>query len=143
MGLFGGSKSATTNVTETLTSNNVDNRVIEDGAVVGGNLSVNAGDRIEGLTIEQTDFGAVEGALALGESALESVAGVAGRVTEFGSDVLQRQSVAADNNLAAIKSFATDITSGGQATTSKLIQNIVILSAAVGGIALIVSRVRK
>lgn len=72
MGLFSSkSSSETTNNTQETNVNNVDNRVTEaDEAFVGGNISVSAGNNLSSLTINQTDFGAIDTAGDIAEASI-------------------------------------------------------------------------
>jgi Zn-dependent alcohol dehydrogenase len=70
---FGGkSKSSSSNTTnnEETTVTTVDNRVAEDSAAVGGNVTTGSGDINGSLSISTTDQGAIKGGVDI---ALESV----------------------------------------------------------------------
>lgn len=130
------------NSTRNTTTNNLsqdasDKRLIETNhGNIGGNVSLNSARDIDNVTLSLTDFGAVEGSLTLAESAVESVA-------ELSSEVLNRQSVNNQNSLGTLTQLATEIKTDGNSQMSKVIQNVIISVVAVGGIALIVSRVKK
>ncbi len=76
MGLFGGSKSSSKKYIRETNVNNVDNRVTEaDVANIGGNVSISAGDNLSAVSVTTTDFGAIDKAGELAQSAFESSAG--------------------------------------------------------------------
>ena len=136
MGLFGGSSSATSSNSNDFTLNSNDSRYIEGGSTIGGNVSIGAGKNLENVQVTTTDFGAVEGALSLGESVVE-------RLSDFGNNVLQRQSVSQDSNLSAIKDFAANVASSGQDRISKSFQNVALVALAIGGLGLVMGVFRK
>jgi len=99
----------TTNKTETI--NTVDNRIGEDGAVFGGNVTLGPGDISGTVTIQNVDQGAV---LAGKDIALESLKGI-------GAALNATQSVASDS-ISQAYGLANE---ARQSETSGAINNLV------------------
>lgn len=127
MGLFGGSSSRTTSVTNDFTQNAVDNRIIEAGSSVGGNVSIGAGGDIEGLSITTTDFGALDTASEAIDRSLISVDNSVDAVQTIAGDVGSRLNDA----LSKVTDFATAATGTDQ---NKTVQYFIMAAAVVGAI---------
>lgn len=132
--MFGSKRNTTTNYNAKQFSD--DRELLGNTGNVGGNVNLDASGNTGIIDVTTTDFGAVEGALSLGESAIESV-------KEFGNNVLVRQSVSNQDNLKTITDFATQVETDGNDQLTKVIQNIVLAVVALGGVVLIVSRAKK
>jgi len=103
------SSSSTSNYSDEKNYNTLDNRVIDaDTANVGGNVSINAGAGVSGVTVTTTDFGAIDTAGDIAEqsfsfsgstvtSALDSVnKTVSGALSSVSSSASQAISAAKD-----------------------------------------------
>lgn len=146
MGLFSSSSNRKTTTNNTQIDAGDKRSVDNNSGYVGGNNQITTQGDVEGLTIEQTDFGAISGALALAENATESTVNF-GRdtieqVTDFGNNILQRQSVSQQKGLETIEKFAADIASGGQSRITDSIRNVALVAVVVGGVVM-VARVFK
>ena len=77
MGLLGGSKSSTSNLTENTTNtfNNVDNRVGSDDGIIGGNSTLNLSESsVDGtINLTNTDYGAIQGGISTTLAALDTI----------------------------------------------------------------------
>lgn len=127
MGLFGGSKSSTTNLSEELNQNAVDNRIIEEGNI-GGNQTIAIGGNSENLTVTTTDFGALDAASEAVDRSFESVDNALNAVNTMATDAGRTVGDA----LKKVSDFATTQTGGTSSATIKyLIVGMVIVGLAI------------
>tara|TARA_R110000772_G_scaffold264301_2_gene384778 strand:+ start:3301 stop:3702 length:402 start_codon:yes stop_codon:yes gene_type:complete len=124
MGLFGGSKSSTSDNSVEVVQNVADNRVIESGNI-GGNQSISIGGSSDNLTVTTTDFGALDAATEFVDRSLTSVDNALGAVNTMAGDAGSTIGAA----LEKVSDFATTQTGG---TSSK---TIIYLIAAVSVVA--------
>lgn len=84
MGSKSRSSTSSTNITKDSTVNNVDNRVAEGDARIGGNINVNTSDvaGASNLTITTSDFGALDTASEISDNAFEFAGSSADRASE-------------------------------------------------------------
>ncbi len=74
MGSSSRSNTSSSNTTVDNTFNNVDNRVGEEGSIVGGNTNLNASNsRFGNVSIVQSDQGAINAGLTLALESLDSI----------------------------------------------------------------------
>tara|TARA_R110001599_G_scaffold287356_2_gene489912 strand:+ start:6535 stop:6942 length:408 start_codon:yes stop_codon:yes gene_type:complete len=121
--------------TSTSTSTEIDNRVFNLEGASGLNLTdIDSG----GGDVTMTDFGAVAGALDLGESVVETLAEFGGDALEQNSNILKQQTFSNTQNLQALKDFATEVQTGGQLEISKAMKVVAVSVVVVTGLVVIV-----
>lgn len=84
------SSSSTTNNTMETTVTTVDNRVAEDNAAVGGNVTTGSGDINGSLTISTTDQGAIRGGVDLAQEAIRSAGSSLATVESVTKDTISQ-----------------------------------------------------
>jgi len=92
---MGGSSSRTTssNTTQDFTTNNVDNRIAEGDAMIGGNVNLNAQDSSVGnVQITTTDHGALDVASDLVSNSLNTAELIAGDALEVANKAAEDDS---------------------------------------------------
>jgi len=98
---MGGSSSRTTstNTTQDFTTNNVDNRIAEGDAKIGGNVNLNAQDSSVGnVSITTTDHGALDTASDLAEIGLNAASSAFESASMVANDALEVANKAAEDD---------------------------------------------
>lgn len=125
MGLFGGSKSSTTNLNEEFNLSNVDNRIIEGGGAAGGNVTIGVGGNSDNLYVTTTDFGALDAASEAIDRSFVSVDNAVSAVQTMATDA----GVTVGNALKKVSDFATAQTGQDE---NKTVQYLILAVGAVG-----------
>ncbi|MFV1873482.1 MAG: hypothetical protein ACMZ64_09200 [Oleiphilus sp.] len=126
--------------TSTSTSTEIDNRVFNLEGAQGNNLvdqDIKTG-KYGDVSIVSTDFGAVEGALDLGESVVDTLADFGSDALEQNSNILKQQSFSNTQNLQALKDFATEVKTGGQLELSEAMKVVAVSVVLVAGLVVVV-----
>jgi hypothetical protein len=127
------SKSTSTSTNEELTSNAVDNRVVDsDSAFVEGNFTLSSSGTVGNVNVSKTDFGALDTAGNIAESALSFANSASERANETLSSAVK-------STVGAVQSIASNVTKDESAESIKF----AIVGAAVIGLGFVIVRYSK
>lgn len=152
------SNSTTTNTTNEVTFTNVDNRVIGDDSIVGGNSTFNSAGDISGVNIINTDYGAIKQAgqivsssldlaevavLGSQELAIESIYTIAdfsgdvvGDVISYLSDVDETRAEETKEVIDTVSELATVVQTNGESLKNDMNKYVILGALALAGLAI-------